>query len=148
MLLSPHTFSPIFISFIIFTYLLAISTFVSGSKQVAFTSNIPPSMLKIDTSNVPPPKSNIKTFCSFSVFFLSKPYAIAAAVGSLMILTISRPAIMPASFVAYLYESLKYAGTVTTAYLIIVLLPTYDCAMSFIFVKIILLISSGLNDFF
>jgi len=39
--------------------------------------------------------------------FLSKPYAIAAAVGSLMILSTFNPAIDPASFVAYLYESLK-----------------------------------------
>jgi hypothetical protein len=46
---------------------------------------------------------------------LSKPNANAAAVGSLMILFTSRFAILPASLVAYLYESLKYAGTVMTA---------------------------------
>ena len=39
----------------------------------------------------------------------------AAAVGSLMIRETLRPAMVPASFVAYLCESLKYAGTVTTA---------------------------------
>ena len=36
----------------------------------------------------------------FSSFFLSKPYASAAAVGSLMMRRTSRPAIFPASFVA------------------------------------------------
>ena len=38
-----------------------------------------------------------------------------AAVGSLMILKTSNPAILPASFVACLCASLKYAGTVITA---------------------------------
>ena len=46
---------------------------------------------------------------------LSNPYANAAAVGSLMILLTSRPAIFPASLVACRCESLKYAGTVMTA---------------------------------
>ena len=40
-------------------------------------------------------------------FFLSRPYASAAAVGSFTILFTSRPAILPASFVACLCESLK-----------------------------------------
>jgi hypothetical protein len=35
--------------------------------------------------------------------------------------------------VAYLYESLKYAGTVTTASFTVD--PTYDSAVSFIFIK-------------
>ena len=39
----------------------------------------------------------------------------AAAVGSLMILNTLSPAIDPASLVACLCESLKYAGTVMTA---------------------------------
>ncbi len=38
-----------------------------------------------------------------------------AAVGSLMMRSTSRPAILPASFVAWRWESLKYAGTVMTA---------------------------------
>ena len=38
---------------------------------------------------------------------LSNPYAIAAAVGSLIILIIFKPAIVPASFVAALCASLK-----------------------------------------
>ncbi|KAH9423782.1 hypothetical protein DERP_005363 [Dermatophagoides pteronyssinus] len=38
------------------------------------------------TSNVPPPRSKINTLRSrLSVFFLSNPYAIAAAVGSFII---------------------------------------------------------------
>jgi len=76
------------------------------SPAVAFTSKIPSSIVNIDTSNVPPPRSNINTF--FSTFaFLSKPYAIAAAVGSLIILNTLRPDIEPASFVACLWESLN-----------------------------------------
>ena len=76
------------------------------SPAVAFTSKIPSSIVSRDTSNVPPPKSKIKIFCS-PFFFLSNPYAIAAAVGSLIIRNTSRPAIAPASFVACLWASLK-----------------------------------------
>lgn len=81
---------------------------------VAFTSNIPSYTYNKDTSNVPPPKSKTNIIFSSSDY-LSKPYAIAAAVGSFIIRNILRPAIYPASFVAYLYASLKYAGTVITA---------------------------------
>ena len=69
------------------------------SPAVAFTSKIPSSIFKSETSKVPPPKSKINTFLSLST--LSKPYAIAAAVGSLIILNTSSPAIIPASFVAW-----------------------------------------------
>jgi len=54
----------------------------------------------METSKVPPPRSNTRIF--FSPDFLSRPYAIAAAVGSLRILTTLRPEIVPASLVAYL----------------------------------------------
>uniref|UniRef100_A0A1A9ZLA6 Uncharacterized protein n=1 Tax=Glossina pallidipes TaxID=7398 RepID=A0A1A9ZLA6_GLOPL len=64
--------------------------------------------------DLPPPRSNINTLRS-PFKFLSKPYAKATAVGSLIILNTFRPAIAPASFVACRCESLKYAGTVTTA---------------------------------
>jgi len=71
------------------------------SPAVALTSKIPSSIVNSETSNVPPPRSKIKTF--FSPYpFLSKPYAIAAAVGSLIILNTFNPAMTPASFVAYL----------------------------------------------
>lgn len=63
-------------------------------------------MVNNETSNVPPPRSNIRTFL-YPWPFLSKPYAIAAAVGSLMILKTFNPAIDPASLVACLCESLK-----------------------------------------
>ena len=63
-------------------------------------------------SNVPPPKSYTAMVLAP---FLSMPYASAAAVGSLMILNTSNPAILPASLVACLCASLKYAGTVITA---------------------------------
>ncbi len=66
----------------------------------------------METSKVPPPKSYTMIFCSTS---LSNPYANAAAVGSLIIRFTSNPAILPASFVACLCASLKYAGTVITA---------------------------------
>ncbi len=63
-------------------------------------------------SKVPPPKSNTATR---PLFFLSKPKASAEAVGSLMMRSTVRPAIVPASFVAWRWLSLKYAGTVMTA---------------------------------
>ncbi|CCJ29221.1 unnamed protein product [Pneumocystis jirovecii] len=58
----------------------------------------PPCIVNNDTSNVPPPKSKIRTFFSLSDFE-SRPYAIAAAVGSLIIRRTFKPAIVPASFV-------------------------------------------------
>ena len=69
------------------------------SPAVAFTSKIPSSIVKSDTSNVPPPKSKIKILLS-PFPFLSSPYAIAAAVGSLIMRNTFSPAIAPASFVA------------------------------------------------
>ncbi len=59
----------------------------------------------IDTSNVPPPKSYTAILRSPSC--LSKPKASAAAVGSLIIRFTSKPAIRPASFVAWRWLSLK-----------------------------------------
>ena len=59
----------------------------------------------IEISKVPPPRSYTAT--TESPVCLSKPYANAAAVGSFIILFTSRPAILPASFVACLWESLK-----------------------------------------
>ena len=59
----------------------------------------------MDISKVPPPRSYTATV--ESPFPLSRPYASAAAVGSLIILLTSKPAIFPASFVACLCESLK-----------------------------------------
>ncbi|KAF4390148.1 hypothetical protein G4B88_005066 [Cannabis sativa] len=96
----------------------SIASVISLSPAVALTSKIPSSIVKIETSKVPPPRSKIRTFCSPTLeAFLSNPYAIAAAVGSLMILNTFNPEIAPASFVACRCESLKYAGTVTTAFL-------------------------------
>ncbi len=68
----------------------------------------------IEMSNVPPPRSYTAIFVSFRPP-LSRPKASAAAVGSLMMRFTSRPAMRPASFVAWRCESLKYAGTVITA---------------------------------
>jgi hypothetical protein len=82
------------------------------SPDVAFTSKKPESMFSSDTSKVPPPRSYTRMFCSF---FLSSPYAMAAAVGSLMMRSTFSPEITPASRVAWRCESLKYAGTVMTA---------------------------------
>ena len=65
---------------------------------VDFTSNTPSPSSRIEISNVPPPRSYTATFTS--LFFLSKPYAKAAAVGSLMIRRTFKPAISPASLVA------------------------------------------------
>ena len=82
------------------------------SPEVERTSNTPSPTSRMETSKVPPPRSKIKMV---SLAFLSKPYASEAAVGSLMIRKTSIPAICPASFVACLWLSLKYAGTVITA---------------------------------
>mmetsp|Transcript_1451 Transcript_1451/g.3598 ORF Transcript_1451/g.3598 Transcript_1451/m.3598 type:complete len:214 (-) Transcript_1451:539-1180(-) len=75
------------------------------SPLVAITSRMPESMLRTDTSSVPPPRSNTSTVCTSSL--LSRPYAIAAAVGSLMMRATSRLAMVPASFVAWRWASLK-----------------------------------------
>ena len=68
-----------------------------------------------------------------SSFALSSPNAKEAAVGSLIILTTSRPAIVPASFVACRWLSSKYAGTVITAFS--TGSPTKASASFFIFCK-------------
>ena len=99
-------------------------------------------MAKSDTSCVPPPQSKINTFFALSVI-LSNPYAIAAAVGSLIILNISSPAIIPASLVAVFILSVKCAGTVITAFF--TGHPKYSSAICFILVKIIAEISSGVK---
>ena len=83
------------------------------SPEVLITSNTPPPISIIVTSRVPPPKSKTNIF--MSSFALSNPNASDAAVGSLIILTTSNPAMVPASFVACRWLSLKYAGTVITA---------------------------------
>mmetsp|Transcript_15666 Transcript_15666/g.48501 ORF Transcript_15666/g.48501 Transcript_15666/m.48501 type:complete len:520 (-) Transcript_15666:374-1933(-) len=98
------------------------------SPLVDLTSKTPPLISKMDTSNVPPPRS--KTATSLPSSALSRPYASAAAVGSLMIRKTSNPAMRPASFVAWRCESLKYAGTVTMA--LPTSLPKNASAVSFI----------------
>ena len=84
------------------------------------------------TSKVPPPKS--KTSIFISCLALSNPNAKDAAVGSLIILTTSRPAIVPASLVAWRWLSSKYAGTVITTFSIGS--PTNASASFFIFWRI------------
>ena len=69
------------------------------SPEVDRTSKTPSPTSKTETSKVPPPKSKTSIL---SLLFLSNPYAKAAAVGSLIILKTSSPAIFPASFVACL----------------------------------------------
>ena len=107
------------------------------------TSNTPSPISRIETSNVPPPRSYTNIFWFF-LSCLSRPYASAAAVGSLIIRKTSRPAILPAFLVAWRWESLKYAGTVITAW--VTGEPRYASASCLSFVKIIALISSGLYD--
>ena len=64
------------------------------------TSIIPSSIVKSETSKVPPPKSNIINFFSSFSIILSKLKAIEAAVGSLIKITSSNPAILAADIVA------------------------------------------------
>jgi len=77
------------------------------------TSTTPSPTSSTDTSNVPPPRSKTRMV---SLRILSRPYAREAAVGSFTILTTSSPAMRPASLVACRWASLKYAGTVITAF--------------------------------
>jgi hypothetical protein len=62
-----------------------------------------------------------------------------------MILSTFNPAISPAAFVAFLCESLKYAGTVITASVIVV--HRYFSASSLIFWRMKAEICSGLYSF-
>merc|ERR1719472_528590 len=96
------------------------------------------------TSKVPPPRSKTRMF--FSPPFLSMPYAMAAAVGSLMMRCTVMPVIVPASFIAWRCASLKYAGTVTTA--CFTSLPKKASAVDRIFVRTMAEISSGAKTFF
>ena len=74
------------------------------SPLVDLTSKTPSPISRMETSKVPPPKSYTAIVLPS---FLSRPYARAAAVGSLTILSTSSPAILPASLVACLWASLK-----------------------------------------
>mmetsp|Transcript_13194 Transcript_13194/g.35717 ORF Transcript_13194/g.35717 Transcript_13194/m.35717 type:complete len:339 (-) Transcript_13194:291-1307(-) len=74
------------------------------SPLVASTSQTPSPTVRTDTSKVPPPRS--KTMM-VSLYFFSSPYAREAAVGSLTMRITCRPAILPASFVPWRWESLK-----------------------------------------
>ncbi len=109
------------------------------SPLVERTSNTPSPSSRIETSKVPPPRSKTAIFSSF---FESSPYANAAAVGSLIIRFTSRPAILPASLVAWRCESSKYAGTVITAS--VTLSPRKLSASALIFERIMADTSSGL----
>ena len=71
----------------------------------------------------------------------SSPYERDAAVGSFIILNTFNPAIWPASFVACLSASLKYAGTVITAS--VTSSPKYDSASLLSFCNILADISCG-----
>jgi len=84
------------------------------SPLVDLTSNTPSPSSRMEISKVPPPKSYTAIFSSLLVS-LPNPYANAAAVGSFTMRFTSKPAILPASLVAWRWESLKYAGTVMTA---------------------------------
>ena len=112
------------------------------SPDVESTSNTPSPTSSTDTSNVPPPRSNTKIV---SLSFLSNPYDNEAAVGSLIIRKTSKPAIFPASFVAWRCESLKYAGTVITACLTVS--PRYLDASSANFLNTCADSSSAANCF-
>ena len=70
----------------------------AGDKSLWCTSKTPSSMVRMETSKVPPPRSKTRMWCSPPR--LSRPYAMAAAVGSLMMRSTVRPAMVPASFVA------------------------------------------------
>mmetsp|Transcript_31404 Transcript_31404/g.76976 ORF Transcript_31404/g.76976 Transcript_31404/m.76976 type:complete len:255 (+) Transcript_31404:871-1635(+) len=113
---------------------------------VAFTSNRPASIDRIETSNVPPPRSKMSTLRSSpEPATRSRPYARAAAVGSLMMRMTCRPAMLPASLVACLCWSLKWAGTVMTA--LVTFWPRKVSAESLRFSSTMAEICSGANFF-
>ena len=85
------------------------------SPSVATAVNDVPSISRTVTSNVPPPRSYTSTLFFPSGAF-PNPKEMAAAVGSLMTVTSSRPAMVPAVFVASLSFCPKYAGHVMTAF--------------------------------
>ena len=109
------------------------------SPFVACTSRASSPNSSTEKSNVPPPRSKTRTF--WSVVSFSRPYASAAAVGSLTIRRTLSPAILPASFVASRCALLKYAGTVTTAS--VTGSPRYASASAWSFWRIIAEISGG-----
>ena len=115
------------------------------SPAVALTSKMPSSMVSRLTSKVPPPRSKMSTLRSrrSPPALRSSPYAMAAAVGSLMMRSTLRPAMTPASLVACRWLSLKYAGTVTTA--LFTLWPRNVSEISRIFTSTMDEISSALN---
>mmetsp|Transcript_26766 Transcript_26766/g.59096 ORF Transcript_26766/g.59096 Transcript_26766/m.59096 type:complete len:287 (+) Transcript_26766:1308-2168(+) len=103
-------------------------------------------MCSNDASKVPPPISKtrmLRPLSPASLAFSSRPYARAAAVGSLMIRSTSSPAISPALRVACRWASLKYAGTVTTA--LVTGCPSLASATFFMCVSTIALTCSGVN---
>jgi hypothetical protein len=68
------------------------------SPEVAKTWKVPSPISRIETSRVPPPRSKTKTFLGFlGIEAIGQG---KLAVGSLMMRTTSRPAIVPASLVA------------------------------------------------
>jgi len=77
----------------------------SVSPLVALTSKTPDEISRMEMSKVPPPRSY--TAITLPSPALSRPYASAAAVGSLMMRFTSRPEMRPASLVAWRWESLK-----------------------------------------
>ena len=84
---------------------------------------------KTETSKVPPPKSNTKMV---SLFFFSRPYAKDAAVGSFTIRNTSKPAILPASFVAWSCMLPSYRFMRTHLFYLInwSTLDSADCSLS------------------
>mmetsp|Transcript_254 Transcript_254/g.628 ORF Transcript_254/g.628 Transcript_254/m.628 type:complete len:364 (-) Transcript_254:17-1108(-) len=107
--LSPLMFLPFFFLYSLVKYSITRWSKSSPPRWVSplveSTSKTPWSIVRSDTSKVPPPRSNTSTVFSPSV--LSRPYAIAAAVGSLMIRITLRPAMAPASLVAWRWASLE-----------------------------------------
>ena len=79
----------------------------NGFPLVASTEMSPEETSRIEISRVPPPRSNTTIERSSSSMSSWSPYAMEAAVGSLMIRMQLRPAISHASSVAFLCDLLK-----------------------------------------
>lgn len=85
------------------------TAYFEPTVALALTSKTPSSMVSRLTSKVPPPRSYTRMFFS-SEEFSSRPYARAAAVGSLRIRFTVRPEMVAASYIFFHFVEIRRLG--------------------------------------